>query len=155
MIVEQNIQQTRKLAAERHKARHFAMQAVYQWQMTGHAANVIEAQFRVDHDMKGTDLVYFRDLLKGVQANSTDIDAMVEPLVNQRDMEECDAVTRALLRVAAFELMYRIDVPYKVVINEAINLAKKFGPDDSHKFINGILDQAARQTRKLEIAAAK
>ena len=145
---------SRKLAAERHKARHYAMQGIYQWQMTGQRPNVIEAQFRVDYDMKGTDIVYFRELLIGVQHNVESIDALVEPFASERDLAECDPVTRALLRLATFELMQRIDVPYKVVINEAINLAKKFGPEDSHKFINGLLDKAARATRQLEISAA-
>lgn len=149
---EQQIKR-RKLASERHKARHFAMQGLYQWQLTGDAAGVIEAQFRVDHNMKGTDFQYFHELLQGVQNKVDEIEELLEPLAVDRELSECDPVTRALLRIGVFELMCRIDVPYKVAINEAVNLAKKFGPEDSHKFVNGLLDKAARKLRTVEVSA--
>ncbi len=143
----------RKIASERHKARHFAMQALYQSQLNSLSPNQIEAQFRVDFDMKGTDLVYFRELIRGVEANIDKIDAELSPLANERELQECDPVTRALLRIGIYEMLNRIDVPYKVVINEAVNLAKKFGPEESHKFVNGLLDNAARKLRIMEVRA--
>lgn len=143
-------QKKRKLASERHKARHFAMQGLYQWQLNATASHEIEAQFRVDFDMKGTDLEYFRELLGEVQRKVEELDAIISPLADDRELKECDPVTRALLRIGIYELKHRIDVPYKVAINEAVNLAKKFGPQDSHKFVNGLLDRAARDLRTLE-----
>jgi len=147
--------QRRKLAGERHKARHFAMQGLYQWQMTGDAASVIEAQFRADYNMKGVDLEYFRELLTSVQNDVEEIDALLAPLSSDREIAECDPITHALLRLGVYELKFRIDVPYKVAINEAVNLAKKFGPEDSHKFVNGLLDKAARILREVEINAQR
>ena len=148
-------QQTKKrvLASERHKARHFAMQGLYQWHHTGDSGRQIESQFRVDFDMKGTDLDYFRELLRGVQSQVDELDALLAPHSSERELAECDPVTRSLLRIAAFELQNRIDVPYKVVINESVNLAKKFGPEDSHKFVNGLLDKLAQQLRDVEFQA--
>ena len=143
----------RVLASERHKARHFAMQGLYQWHHTGDSGSQIESQFRVDFDMKGTDLDYFRELLKGVQSNAVELDELLAPHASERELSECDPVTRSLLRIAAFELQHRIDVPCKVVINEAVSLAKKFGPEESHKFVNGLLDKLARQLRSLEFNA--
>lgn len=144
---------SRKLASGRHKARHFAMQALYQNEFNQTSAANIEAQFRVDFNMKGTDLEYFRELITGVQTHAAELDAQVEPHFNNLELKECDPVTLALLRIGVYELRYRIDVPYKVAINEAVNLAKKFGPEDSHKFVNGILDKVAQQLRELEVSA--
>ncbi|MBT8149589.1 MAG: transcription antitermination factor NusB [Gammaproteobacteria bacterium] len=141
------------MAAARHKARHFAMQGLYQWQLNATAASDIEAQFLVDFDMQGTDLEYFRELLDGVQRQVESIDALLAPLADDRELAECDPVTRALLRIGIYELMHRIDVPYKVAINEAVNLAKKFGPQDAHKFVNGLLDRAAQSLREAEVQA--
>jgi len=143
----------RKMAAARHKARHYAMQGLYQWQLNATSASDIDAQFRVDFDMQGTDLEYFRELLDGVQRQVESIDAVLEPLAEDRELAECDPVTRALLRIGIYELQYRIDVPYKVAINEAVNLAKKFGPQDAHKFVNGLLDRAAQSLRETEVQA--
>ena len=143
----------RTLASERHKARHFAMQGLYQWQLNATQANEISAQFNVDYNMKGTDQDYFLELLKGVQYSVKELDSILLPFTEARQLDECDPVTHALLRIATYELKNRIDVPYKVAINEAVNLAKKFGPEESHKFINGVLDQVAKQLRKVEVAA--
>ena len=143
----------RKLVSERHKARHFAVQALYQWQLTAASAANIEAQFRAQYDMKGADLVYFRALLCGVQGDAGAFDTLLTPFFEDRALSECDPITLSLLRLATYELRERVDVPYKVVINEAVNLAKKFGPEDSHKFINGVLDKAARQLRRVELDA--
>lgn len=145
--------ENRSLAAGRHKARHFAMQGLYQWQLNKTLPSDIEAQFRVDFNMKGTDLEYFREILGGAVKQVSELDAVIAPLASQRSMDELDPVTLALLRIGIFEFKERIDVPYKVVINEAVNLAKKFGPEDSSKFVNGILDRAAQQLRAIETAA--
>mgnify|MGYP003330870013 FL=1 len=88
-----------------------------------------------------------------MQYSVKELDSILLPFTEARSLNECDPVTHALLRIATYELKNRIDVPYKVAINEAVNLAKKFGPEDSHKFINGVLDQVAKQLRKVELAA--
>jgi N utilization substance protein B len=141
------------LAAERRKARHYGMQALYQWHMAGAPVSDIEAEFRDDYDFSHVDLEYFQALLHGVPGCVDELDATFEPLLD-RKLEELDPIERTLLRMGTFELQQRIDVPYKVVINEAVALAKKFGATDSYKYINGVLDKAARQLRKVEIDAA-
>jgi N utilization substance protein B len=134
----------------RRKARHYAMQALYQWDMAGSNLSKIEAEFIADNDMTHVDSEYFRDILRGVPNNLTELDEMLIPCLS-RAMEEVTPVEKAILRLAAFELAHRIDVPYKVVINESVELSKKFGATESHKFINGALDQLAQVIRIVEI----
>jgi len=141
------------LAAERRKARHYGMQALYQWHMAGASLSDIEAEFRADYDFSHVDLAYFQALLHEIPACVDELDAALEPLLD-RKLDELDPIERTLLRMGMFELTRRIDVPYKVVINEEVALAKKFGATDSHKYINGVLDKAARELRKVEIDAA-
>ena len=141
------------LAAERRKARHYGMQALYQWHMAGASVTDIEAEFRADYDFSHVDLEYFQALLHGIPAHVDELDAAMEPLLD-RKLDDLGPVERALLRMGMYELIHRIDVPFKVVINEQVALAKKFGATDSHKYINGVLDKAARQWRKVEIDAA-
>ena len=141
-------------ASARRKARHFAMQALYQWQIAGANLNAIEAEFHADNDMSKTDVAYFRELLHGVAKNLDEIEGIYSPFLD-RNVEDLDPVSRALLRMSTFEMKNRIDVPYKVVINEAVALAKKFGPTDAYKFINGILDKVALQERSVEVKADK
>lgn len=141
------------LAAERRKARHYGMQALYQWQMAGASLTDIEAEFRTDYDFSHVDLEYFQALLHTVPAVVDELESAFEPLLD-RKLTELDPIELTLLRMGTFELRDRLDVPYKVVINEAVALAKKFGATDSHKYINGVLDKAARELREAEVAAA-
>jgi transcription antitermination protein NusB len=147
-----NKQARNTLAAERHKARHYAMQALYQWHMAAAPVNQIEAEFRADYDFAHVDLEYFQALLHGVPGNVTELEAVFEPMLD-RKLDDLGPVERSLLRMGTWELQHRIDVPWKVVINEAVSLAKKFGATDSHKYINGVLDRVARQLRKAETEA--
>lgn len=140
-------------AATRRMARHYGMQALYQWQMAGASLNAIEVEFRTDNDMKNVDVEYFHDLLHNVPRHLSELEALFQPFLVERSLEELDPVTLALLRLACYELRFRIDVPYKVVINEAVSLAKKFGAEDSHKFINGVLDKVAAKVRAAEFSA--
>ncbi|MEQ9463138.1 MAG: transcription antitermination factor NusB [Haliea sp.] len=140
------------LAAERHKARHYAMQALYQWHMAEAPISQIEAEFRTDYDFSHVDLEYFQAILHGVPGSVTELEAVFEPLLD-RKLDDLGPVERSLLRIGTWELVHRIDVPWKVVINEAVSLARKFGATDSHKYINGVLDRAARQLRKAETEA--
>ena len=102
--------------------------------------------------MSKVDVEYFSELFSGVLKDNEELDAYFVPFLKNMSKKELDPVTLSLLRMASFEFKNRIDVPYKVVINEAVNLAKKFGAEDSHKFINGVLDKVAQQVRTLEKA---
>ena len=139
-------------ASTRRKARHFAMQALYQWQMAGANLSTIEAEFRTDNDMSKTDVDYFHDLFHGVAKNLDEVEAAFSPHLD-RKIGDLDPVSRALLRMSTYEMKNRVDVPYKVVINESVALAKKFGPTDAFKFINGILDKVAADLRAAEVTA--
>ena len=139
----------------RRKARHFAMQGLYQWKMAGASINAIEAELRTDNDMRQVDLGYFHELLHQVPQRLDEVTAVYDPHLTDRRNDELDPVTEAILRMAGYELRFRVDVPYKVVINEAVALAKKFGATDSHKFVNGVLDRAAAQVRAVEVRAAR
>ncbi|WP_371377793.1 transcription antitermination factor NusB [Thalassotalea aquiviva] len=130
----------------RRKAREIAVQAVYSWQLTNNDITDVEANFLADNAKRRFETEYFAQLLRGVAANVADIDAAIRPHVD-RPLDEVDHVEKAILRVAIFELKECLDVPYKVVINEAIELAKSFAADDSHKFVNGVLDKAVKNIR--------
>ena len=140
---------TGKLAARR-EARSLSVQALYQWHMAGQAINEIEAQFRVDNDFAKVDGAYFHEILHGVPANKGEIDGLILPCLD-RPMGEVDPVELAVLRLSCYELLKRIDVPYRVVINEGIELAKIFGATDGHKFVNGVLDKLAPKLRSAEL----
>lgn len=140
------------LNQRRRKARHYGVQALYRWQVNGGSPSEIEAEFRTEYDFNQTDRDYFRAILDGVIYRQSEIDAAFSPYLD-RDIAELTPVELALLRQGAFELKDRLDVPYKVVISEAVALARKFGATDSHKFINGVLDQVAHQLRTVEIEA--
>lgn len=136
------------------EARSFALQALYQWHMAGSTLSDIDAQFRTENDMSGTDLKLFSALLHGVPGKTTELDEAVEPYLD-RKLGELDPVELTVLRMGTFELSSMIDVPYKVAINEAVNLAKIFGATESHKYVNGVLDRVARDFRQAEVDGAK
>jgi transcription antitermination protein NusB len=154
-MTSQNTHQKGLTAATRRMARHYAMQALYQWKMAGANISTIEAEFRTDNDMTNVDVDYFHEILHGVPKHLSDIEATFDPFLVERAQHELDPITRALLQMSTYELVHRIDVPYKVVINEAVSLAKKFGAEDSHKFINGVLDKTAAVVRAAEVKANK
>ena len=136
------------------KARDYAVQALYQWQMAGASLNQIEAEFRGDYDFDKVDGEYFHELVHQIPAMLEEIDGLIIPHLD-RDISELGAVELSVLRLASYELKQRIDVPYKVVINEAVALTKKFGATDSHKFINGVIDKVSQNLRAVEIGAQK
>ncbi len=120
--------------------------------MNKQAVTEIEAEFRIDYDFEHVDLEFFQAVLRGVVAQHNALDAYLEPLLD-RPLNQLDPIELAVLRLGLFELRERIDVPFKVVINEAVSLAKKFGATESHKYVNGVLDKAARGLRSVEIEA--
>ncbi|MCC5879742.1 MAG: transcription antitermination factor NusB [Idiomarina sp.] len=132
--------------AARRKARRLAIQAIYSWQLSKNSISDIEAEFLTDNETSKTDVDYFQDLIRGVATQANSLDGSLSPFTD-RPFAELDQIERAILRVAAYELKFRIDVPYKVVMNEAIELAKAFGADDSHRFVNGVLDKAVDSLR--------
>ncbi|MFK3725379.1 transcription antitermination factor NusB [Pseudomonas monteilii] len=139
---------------KRREARKLATQALYQWHMAKHSLNEIEAQFRVDNDFTDIDGAYFREILHGVPAIKSEIDSALVPCLNLT-LDELDPVELAVLRLSTWELIKRIDVPYRVVINEGVELAKVFGATDGHKFVNGVLDKLAPTLREAEVKAAR
>ena len=130
----------------RRKARELAVQAIYSWQISQNSVTDVELSFIEDNSKRRFDIEYFQLLLRGVIANVNDIDAAISPYVD-RPLDDVDHVEKAILRVAVFELKDCTDVPYRVVINEAIELAKSFAADDSHKFVNGVLDKTVKLIR--------
>jgi len=145
-------QAQQELVAKRRKARHYALQALYQWHMAGATPSNIEAEFRTDYDFSVVDLEYFQALVQGVPPLADELDSFFEPLLD-RKLSDLDPIERSLLRMGSFELRERLDVPYRVVINESVALAKKFGASESYKYINGVLDKIARQLRGPEVSA--
>lgn len=132
--------------AARRRARECALQALYSWQISNNDISDVEYQFLAEQDVKDVDVNYFRELLAGVANNSAYLDGLMQPYLTRR-LDEIGEVEKAALRIALYELSKRDDVPYKVAINEGIELAKVFGAEDSHKFVNGVLDKAAPQIR--------
>jgi transcription antitermination protein NusB len=135
------------LVNPRRRARECAVQAIYSWQVSRNDLADVETSFIAEQDMKGVDSKYFRELLNGVAKNTAELDDKMTPYLTERSVDELGQIELAILRIALYELMKRQDVPYKVVINEAIDLTKTFGAADSHKFVNGVLDKIAPTIR--------
>ena len=136
----------------RRRARQMALQALYQWQMAKLPLSQLEAQFRTDNDFSKVDGSYFRDIIHGVPSQASELDEMMSSVLD-RPVSQLDLVELAALRIGCFELVNRKDVPYRVVINEAIELVKRFGAQDSHRYINGTLDKLAPRLRAEEVNA--
>ncbi|MCB1851041.1 MAG: transcription antitermination factor NusB [Gammaproteobacteria bacterium] len=143
------------MASRKSQARQCAIQAIYQWQMTGQDPGDIrhvQAQFLSDQERGGFDGSYFSVLLQGVATHLDMLDQQLRPCLD-RSIESVDPVERAILRLGAFELIHRLEVPYRVVINEAVELAKVFGAEQGHRYVNGVLDKLAKQVRTTELQA--
>jgi N utilization substance protein B len=138
------------MSQARTNARKAAVQALYQWQMAGQNLSEIERQFIEEQRLKDAQKSYFVELFYGVPKNLEAIDQALSEFVD-RPVDTIDPVERAILRIGVYELLHRLDMPYRVVLNEGINLAKYFGADGSHKYVNGILDKVAQQKRAMEI----
>ena len=139
---------------EKQKARRMLLQALYSWDVGGTDLVDIEAEFHTDNDMRKVDTALFHTILFGVPKNLAQIDGTYS-LYLDRENKQLDPVSRAVLRLSSYEMVFSIDVPYKVVINEGVNLAKTYGPTDAYKFINGVLDKVAIEYRAAEVAANK
>lgn len=140
--------------AARSRARRRALQAVYAWQMSGNRIEGIVEQFRSEQDMQIADLPYFEELVRGVARSQAELDALLLPLFD-REVARVDPIERAALRIAAYELRERIDVPYRVVINEAVEATKRFGAEHGHTYVNGVLDRLAASLRAAEYSVSR
>ncbi len=142
------------IKGSRHKARRAAVQALYQWQLTEQAPGEIEDHFILDHDMEDVDLEYFHHLVREVPLHLHELDDHILPYLD-REINEVDPVERAILRIGAYELEFQPDIPYKVILNEGVELAKTFGAEHGHKYVNAVLDKIAAALRANEILAAR
>ncbi|KAA6210020.1 antitermination protein NusB [Avibacterium paragallinarum] len=141
-MAEQMMNDKVKKPSPRRRARECAVQALYSWHLSQNPIDEVELAFVSEQDMNGVDMPYFRKLLRQTAENIDAVEASVAPYLD-RSLEELDPIERAILRLAVYELRFELDVPYKVVINEAIEVAKVFGADDSHRYVNGVLDKVA------------
>lgn len=135
--------------AARSRARRRAVQAIYAWQVGGNRMISVIEQFRHEQDMEIADLEYFEDLLRGIEKHVADLDTGLKAHLD-REVVQLDQIERAVLRLAAYELRHRPDVPYRVVINEAVEVTKRFGSDQGHTYVNGVLDRLAAEWRSAE-----
>ena len=135
--------------SKRFRARLFAMQGVYQWLMTGYDYAAIEPWLREEPGFNKSDIAWFSRLLEGSLDHRVELEDSVENCLD-RPLQEVSPIERAILLVAAYELKHCLEVPFQVVINEAIELAKRFGGTDGHKYINGVLNRLSGQLRELE-----
>lgn len=138
----------------RARARRRALQAVYAWQMSGGEVGQVIAQFAHEQAHEIADLEYFDDLVRGVVRHRAALDEALFGYLD-RTVDEVDPIERAVLRLSAYELIHRVDVPYRVVLNEAIEIAKRFGSEHGHTYVNGVLDRAAAEWRSTEFHAGK
>lgn len=141
-----------RVGGARNLARRRAMQALYQWQLTGQSAKDIMIQFAADPEQGKADSQLFRELVQDVIDQRDALDATIAEY-SDRAVAQLDPVEHAILLIGIYELMHRPDVPYRVVINEAVELCRRYGAEDGHKFVNALLDQAARRLRQPETSA--
>jgi N utilization substance protein B len=138
----------------RHRAREFALQGLYQWLLNNESASTVVNHVRGAHGFDKADAEHFTVLLNGAIGSSVELRAMFAPLVD-RGINELSPIEHAVLLIGAFELKNNLEIPYRVVINEAVELTKSFGGIDGHKYVNGVLDKLASQLRPEEVAADK
>lgn len=138
----------------RRNARFFALQAMYQWQVSHTPLSELEIDFLTNHIKKKTDLDYFKELIYAIPKNCDELDQHMIPFLT-RSLNELDPVELAILRLGIYELAHRLDIPYRVSINESLELTKKFGSTEGYKFVNGVLDQVAHRLRVNEISAGR
>ncbi len=137
----------------RHKARRCAVQAIYQWQLTHQPPEDIETHFVLDHAMSDVDVEYFHHLVREIPLHLHELDDHIIPHLD-REIGDVDPVERAILRIGAYELEFHPEIPYRVILNEAVELAKTFGAEHGHKYVNGVLDRVAIELRPHELGTS-
>jgi N utilization substance protein B len=136
----------------RRRARELAMQGIYQWRLSGADAAQVAQRMQDEKNLGRYDTELFDHLLRGVLARHEELGAALAPHLD-RASDELSPVEFSILLLAAFEMLNQPETPYRVIINEAVELAKTYGGTDGHKFVNGVLDKLATQARPLEVAA--
>ena len=140
--------------AARRRAREFALQGIYQWLLSGNPVAVIETHVEQTTGFDKADHEFFVGLMRGTVEQVDDLQAAFGPFIH-REVHELSPVERAILLLATFELKHHIEIPYRVIINEAIELAKSYGGTDGHRFVNGVLDKLASHLRAVEVEATR
>lgn len=140
--------------SQRKRARKLVLQALYQWQIGSASVSQIEAEFRTDNDFQKIDQAYFEEVFRAIPSSISELDKQYDVLLD-RALEDVDPIELAILRIGTFELINRIDIPLRVVLNEAIELAKEFGGTDGHKYVNSVLDKLGPRLRSAEARAAR
>mgnify|MGYP001821059486 CR=1 FL=1 len=130
----------------RRRARRRALQAIYQWQMTGQDARQILQQFHAAQDMSGVDVAHFENLLLGISSASEGLDQELQSYLD-RPVDQLDLMERIVLRIGAFELLNCPESPFRVVVDECVDLAHRFGSEQGHAYVNAVLDKAAKTWR--------
>jgi len=143
-----------KPKSARRRSRELALQGLYEWLVSGTDAGVIDAHMREQDEFDKCDATHFDALLHGCIAEAVDLDGVLARHVD-RKTTELSPVEHAVLMIGAYELKHCVDIPYKVAINEAVELAKSFGGTDGHKYVNGVLDKSAADLRPVEVQAAR
>lgn len=138
----------------RHRAREFALQGLYQWLMSHEDAGVIDAHIRNAHGFDKADREHFDALLHGAIRDAVSLRADIVPFID-RSLDQLSPIEHVALLIGAYELKHHIEIPYRVVINEAVELTKSFGGIDGHKYVNGVLDKLAAQLRVTEVGAGR
>jgi N utilization substance protein B len=142
-----------KGAGARTRARELMVQALYQKQIAGHSTAELVAQYREDAAYQRVDQEFFDELFPAISNGQADLEQKIDVLID-RPLEQLDPIELSILLIGVYELEARIDIPYRVVINEGVNLARRFGATDGHKYINACLDKAAQSLRKVEVEAS-
>ena len=133
----------------RHRAREAAVQALYQWQLTNNSPVDIEDHFILDHDMHKVDIDYFHYLVQEIPSHLHELDDHLAPYLD-RPIGDVDPVERAILRIGTYEFEFHPEIPYRVILNEAVELAKTFGAEHGHRYVNAVLDKVAGDLRRDE-----
>lgn len=138
----------------RRRARKLALQSLYQWLMTGSELTEIEAQFRATNAMEKIDGEYYCRLLYGVPKHLSELEAELQTLID-RPIESLTPIELTILRLCSYELMMCLETPYRVVLDESVSLARLFGTQDGHRYVNGVLHNLAQKLRRSEVAREK
>ncbi|MFT6624660.1 MAG: N utilization substance protein B [Cycloclasticus sp.] len=140
------------MSSPKSSARQVALQALYQWQVTEQGLSGLCQQYENDLEMPKFHKAYFQLLLRGTIDKLSELDLAISEFTS-RDFEKIDPIEKAVLRLGTYELLFKPEVPYRVIINESVNLAKNFGSEKSHAYVNSIMDKLAQKNRAVEIKA--
>ena len=141
------------MTGSRHMARRSVVQALYQWELTGQVGGGIEDNFLNDWNVEGVDQKYFKELVQGILKYTVELDRVLEKCLD-RDLASVDPIERTVLRIGTYELQFRPEIPVRVVLNEAIELARVFGAEEGYRFVNGVLDRCQKLCRGSDLPVA-